>query len=69
MATNVGRSLSEIDNKVRQLSQSIKESSKKTKELDRTLKLDPRSTQVAAQQMRALSTQIGQATQNAADCS
>jgi len=63
MATQVGRSLSEIDNKVRQLAVSIKESTKKTKELDRTLKLDPRNTQVVGQQMRALGTQIGQATQ------
>jgi len=66
MAANVGRSLDEIDSKVKQLSQSIKDSTKKTKELDRTLKLDPRNTQVAAQQMRALSTQIGQATQKVA---
>jgi len=66
MATKVGRSLSEIDNKVRALSQSIKESTKKTKELDRTLRLDPRNTQVAAQQMRALGQQIGQATQQVA---
>jgi len=66
MATKVGRSLDEIDNKVKQLSQSIKDSTKKTKELDRTLKLDPRNTQVAAQQMRALATQVGQATQKVA---
>ena len=66
MATKVGRSLDEIDGKVKQLSQSIKDSTKKTKELDRTLKLDPRNTQVAAQQMRALGTQIGQATQKVA---
>jgi len=64
MATKVGRSLDEIDSKVKKLSSSIKESSKKTKELDRTLRLDPSNTRVAAQQMRALSTQIGQATQN-----
>jgi hypothetical protein len=66
MATQVGRSLSEIDSKVRQLSLSIKESTKKTKELDRTLKLDPSNTRVAAQQMRNLATQIGQATQKVA---
>jgi len=39
MTTKVGRSLDEIDSKVKQLTSSIKESSKKTKELDRTLKL------------------------------
>jgi len=66
MATKVGRSLDEIDSKVKQLTSSIKESSKKTKELDRTLRLDPSNTRVAAQQMRALSTQIGQATQKVA---
>ena len=63
MATKVGRSLGEIDGKIRQLNQSIKESSKNTKELDRTLKLDPRNTQVAAQHMRGLATQISLATQ------
>ncbi|MCL2591782.1 MAG: hypothetical protein FWD82_00310 [Defluviitaleaceae bacterium] len=66
MATKVGRSLDEIDSKVKQLSSSIKESSKKTKELDRTLRLDPSNTRVAAQQMRALGAQIGQATQKVA---
>jgi len=66
VATKVGRSLDDIDAKVRELTTSIKESTKKTKELDRTLKLDLRNTQVAAQQMRSLSTQIGQATQKLA---
>jgi len=66
MATKVGRSLDEIDVKIKQLSQSIKESAKKTKELDRTLKIDPSNTRVAAQQMRALATQVGQATQKVA---
>jgi len=63
MATQVGRSLSEIDNKVRQLNVSLKASQKESKELDRTLKLDPRNIQVAAQRMQGLRNQIGQATQ------
>jgi|GEM_PF-5533834 len=54
MATKVGRSIDDIDAKVRQLNQNIKDGTKKTKELDRTLKLDPRNTSVAAQQMRNL---------------
>jgi len=66
MATQVGRSLSEIDSKVRELNSSIKQSVKVTKDLDRTLKLDPKNIRVAAQNMQGLRNQIGLATQKVA---
>jgi flagellar biosynthesis chaperone FliJ len=58
MSVKVGRSLDEVDAKVKQLSQSIKEGTKKTKELDRVLKLDPRNVKVAAQQIQNLRGQV-----------
>ena len=66
MATQVDRSLSEIDSKVRELNSSIKQSVKVTKDLDRTLKLDPKNIRVAAQNMQGLRNQIGLATQKVA---
>ncbi len=55
----IGRSLDEIDQKVRGLNSSLRESTQQTRELDKALKLDPKQTELAAQRMRNLETQIG----------
>ena len=66
MSVRVGRSLDEIDSKVKQLNKSIKESSKQTRELDRTLRIDPRNVQATKQRIQGLGQQIGMATQKVA---
>ena len=66
MATRVGRSLDEIDGKVKQLNKSIKDSTKETRSLDRSLRLDPRNVALAKQRMQQLGGQIQMATQKVA---
>ena len=62
----IGRSLDEIDSKVKKLNETLKQSTAQTRELDKAVKLDPKATEVAAQRMKNLSNQIGIATQKVA---
>lgn len=62
----VGRSLEEIDQKVKKLNESIKLTTSQTRELDKALKLDSKNTEASAQKMKNLETQIGLATQKVA---
>ena len=60
---DIGRSLNEIDSKVKKLNETLKQSTDQTRELDKAIKLDPKSTEVAAQRMKNLHAEIGIATQ------
>ena len=62
----VGRSLDEIDQKVKKLNQTLKQSTDLTRELDKSIKLDPKNTEAVAGKMKNLQTQIGVATQKVA---
>ena len=62
----VGRSLEQIDQKVKKLNDSIKQTTSQTRELDKALKLDSKNTEASAQKMKNLETQIGLATQKVA---
>lgn len=59
----IGRSLDEIDGKVKKLNEILKQSTDQSRELSKAMKLEPKSTELAAQRMKNLSTQIGLATQ------
>ena len=59
----VGRSLEQIDQKVRKLNESIKQTTSQTREFDKALKLDPKNTEASIQKMKNLEVQIGLATQ------
>ena len=59
----VGRSLDQIDTKVKKLNDSLKQSTNLTKELDKSLKFDPKNTEAMANKMTNLKNQIGLATQ------
>ena len=63
MATEIGRSLEEIDQKVKALNKSLKASQDETKALDAALKVDPKSVETADKKMKALQTTVGTATQ------
>lgn len=62
----IGRSLDEIDSKLKKLNETLKQSTAQTRELDKAIKLDPKATEIAAQRMQNLSNQIGIATQKVA---
>ena len=62
----VGRSLDEIDAKVKELNATLRESTAQTKEMDKALKLDPKATEVAVRRVQSLKTEIGLATQKVA---
>ncbi|MDR1939680.1 MAG: hypothetical protein LBQ40_02665 [Clostridiales bacterium] len=47
MATEIGRSLDEIVQKVKGLNKTLKASTDETRELDKALKLDPKSAETA----------------------
>lgn len=66
MATEIGRSLEEIDQKVKGLNKTLKESAAETKELDKALKLDSKSAETVERKMRTLQTTVGTATQKVA---
>jgi phage-related minor tail protein len=66
MATEIGRSLDEIDQKVKGLNKTLKASTDETKELDKALKLDPKSAETAEKKMKALQTAVGTVTQKVA---
>ncbi len=66
MATEIGRSLEEIDIKVKGLNKTLKDSTAETKELDKALKLDPKSTETVDKKMKTLQAAIGTATQKVA---
>lgn len=61
MALEIGRSISEIDNKVKELNKTLKVSGENTKELDKAL--DPKSAETAERKLRSLHTTVGTATQ------
>ena len=61
----VGRSLDKLDQKIKQVSDSLKYTTSQTKELDKALKLDSKNTEASTQKMKNLETQIGLATQKA----
>jgi len=63
VATEIGRSLEEIDNKVKNLNKTLKASTDETKELDKALKLDPKSAETVERKMKTLQTAVGTATQ------
>jgi hypothetical protein len=48
VATEIGRSLEGIDNKVKGLNKTLKASAEETKELDKALKLDQKSVETSA---------------------
>ena len=62
----VGRSLDKIDQKIKQVSDTLKQTTSQTRELDKALKLDSKNTEASAQKMKNLETQIGLATQKVA---
>lgn len=62
----VGRSLDKLDQKIKQVSDSLKYTTSQTKELDKALKLDSKNTEASTQKMKNLETQIGLATQKVA---
>lgn len=59
----VGRSLDDIDQKVKKLNASLKMSTDQTKELDKAIKLDPKNTEAVASKMKNLQNQVGLTTQ------
>lgn len=61
--SEVGRSLDEIDLKVKKLNSTLKVSTSQTKELDKALKLDSKNVKASQSKMKNLQTQIGLATQ------
>lgn len=63
MATEIGRSLEKIDQKVKNLNKTLKTSADETKELDKALKLDPKSAETVDKKMKTLQTSVGTATQ------
>lgn len=66
MATEIGRSLEEIDQKVKGLNKTLKASTDETKALDAALKLDPKSAETVERKMQSLQTAVGTATQKVA---
>lgn len=66
MATEIGRSLEEIDQKVKGLNKTLKASTAETKELDKALKLDPKSAETVDKKMKTLQSSVGTATQKVA---
>lgn len=62
----VGRSLDQIDQKIKKLNSSIKESTSLTKELDKAIKLDSKNIDAVETKMKTLQNQIGLATQKVA---
>lgn len=66
MATEIGRSLEEIDIKVKGLNKTLKASTAETKELDKTLKLDPKSAETVERKMQTLQNTVGMAAQKVA---
>ena len=59
----VGRSLDDIDQKVKKLNASLKMSTDQTKELGKAIKLDPKNTEAVASKMKNLQNQVGLTTQ------
>jgi phage-related minor tail protein len=66
MATEIGRSLEDIDIKVKALNKTLSASTAETKELDKALKLDPKATETVERKMGTLQTAVGTATQKVA---
>ena len=66
MATEIGRSLEEIDGKVKNLNKTLKKSASETKELDKALKLNPKSAEAVDKKMQSLGAQVGAAAQEVA---
>jgi len=62
----IGRSLSEIDGKVKELNATLRESTAQTREMDKALKFDPKATEIATQRINTLKNAIGTATQKVA---
>jgi phosphoglycolate phosphatase-like HAD superfamily hydrolase len=62
----IGRSLDEIDQKIKELNASLKQSQSNAKELDKGLKLDSKNTELAKARMKTLETAVGTAAQKAA---
>lgn len=66
MATGIGRSLEEIDQKVKKLNSTLRSSATETRELDKSLRLDSKNIQAAGQKMQVLQTAVGTAAQKVA---
>lgn len=66
MAIEIGRSLTEIDMKVKGLNKTLRESTIETKELDKALKLDPKSAEAIDKKMKALQSSVGTSAQKVA---
>ena len=66
MATEIGRSLEEIDQKVKGLNKTLKESTSETKELGKALKIDPSSAETVERKMQTLQAAVGTAMQKVA---
>ena len=62
----IGRSLDQVDSKVRQLNDSLRQSTNLTRELDKSIKLDPKNVEAMANKMTILKEQIGMTTQKVA---
>ena len=62
----VGRSLDDIDQKVKKLNSSIRESTSMVRELDKALRLDPNDAEAMANKMKNLQNEVGLATQKVA---
>lgn len=66
MATEIGRSLEEIDIRVKGLNKTLKASTAETKELDKALKLDPKGAEMVERKMQNLQNTVGTAAQKVA---
>lgn len=62
----VGRSLDELDQKIKKVNDSLKQSTAQTRELDKAIKLDSSNTEAVATKMKNLQTEIGLCTQKVA---
>lgn len=66
MSKEIGRSLGEIDSKVKALNATLRVSADNTRELDKALKLNPKDIETAEKKMAALKNTVGTATQKLA---
>jgi phage-related minor tail protein len=66
MATQVTRSLSEIELRIKAIDKQLKSASRETASLDRALKLDPKNLELSAAKAKSLSEQMNIAQQRVA---
>lgn len=62
----VGRSLDQLDQKIKKVNETIKQATAQTRELDKAIRLDPKDTVSVTQKMKLLESQVGLTTQKVA---